>query len=237
LHSALENAVKWGLVSRNVAKLVSLPRIGRYEAQTLTNEQAMKLLEIAKESRIETLLLMAITTGMRRGELLALHWEDIDFEMKIVTVHRTVARIIGKGYRETEPKTRTSRRRIVLPDVTLDALREHRENQEQDRLQATDQWYERGLVFSNVYGNYFNPVTLLRTYRDLLKKAGLPRIRFHDLRHSAATILMAAGVHPKIVQERMGHSTIAMTMDIYSHVMPSMQQEVAEMIDDLFKQE
>ena len=179
---------------------------------------------------------MAVTTGMRRGELLALHWEDIDFEKKVVVVHRTVGRISGQGYKETEPKTRSSRRRIVLPDVTLNALRGHRERQKSDCEKAGDRWHERGLVFTNTIGNYFDFYSLLKILRDLLDKAGLPRMRFHDLRHSAATILMAAGVHPKMVQERLGHSTISMTMDIYSHVLPSMQQEVANRIDDIFRE-
>ncbi len=234
LHSAMENAVKWGLVSRNVTKLVTLPHIDRYEAQTLTQEQAVKLLEVAQGSRIEMILIMAVTTGMRRGELLGLHWEDIDFDKKVVAVHRTVGWISGQGYKETEPKTKASRRRIVLPDVTLNALREQRGRQKSERERAGDRWHERGLVFTNKVGNYFDFDTLLKHLNDLLDKAGLPHMRFHDLRHSAATILMAAGVHPKVVQERLGHSTIAMTMDIYSHVLPSMQREAADKIDDMF---
>jgi integrase len=119
--------------------------------------------------------------------------------------------------------------------VALKALIEHRNAQEQMKIKAGDRWREQRLVFCNRFGEYFNSDVLLRIFHGLLNKAGLPDMRFHDLRHSAATILMAAGVHPKMVQERMGHSTIAMTMDIYSHVLPSMQQEVAEKIDDMFK--
>ena len=220
---------------RNVSKLVTLPRVERFEAQTLTKEQALKLLAIAQESRVEALLMIAVTTGMRRGELLALHWEDIDFEKKVVSVHRTLSRVTGQGYKETEPKTKSSRRRIALPDVALEALIEHRNAQAQMKIEAGDRWHEQGLVFCNKFGKYFNSDVLLRIFHGLLNKAGLPDMRFHDLRHSAATILMAAGVHPKMVQERMGHSSIAMTMDIYSHVLPSMQQEVADKINDMFK--
>ena len=222
--------------SMNVSKLVTLPCTERYEAQTLTKEQALKLLATAQESRIEALLMVAVTTGMRRGELLALHWEDIDFEKKVVYVHRTLSRVTGQGYKETEPKTKSSRRRIVLSDVALEALIEHGNAQERMKIEAGDRWCEHGLVFCNKLGNYFNSDVLLRIFHGLLNKAGLPDMRFHDLRHSAATILMAAGVHPKVVQERLGHSTIAMTMDIYSHVLPSMQQDVANKIDDMFKQ-
>ena len=235
LHSALENAVKWGLVSRNVAKLVSLPRIERYEAQTLTAEQAVMLLEVARESRIEALLIMAVTTGMRQGELLALRWDDVDFEQGVVYVRHTVNRVVGYGYKETEPKTKASRRRIVLPDVALEALKQHRLHQDQIRIEAGNKWSERGLVFCNGYGGFLNAERVVAKFHKLLVDADLPYMRFHDLRHSAATILLAAGVHPKVVQERLGHSKIAMTLDVYSHVLPSMQQEAAEKIDDLFK--
>jgi integrase len=152
-------------------------------------------------------------------------------------VRRTVNRVNGYGMKETEPKTKSSRRRIVLPGLALEALREHHLHQDQIRTKAGEKWREQGIVFCNRYGGFLMPERVVRSFHKLLADAGLPDMRFHDLRHSAATILLVAGVHPKVVQERLGHSTIAMTMDIYSHVMPSMQQEVAEKIDDLFKQE
>ncbi len=235
LHRALEDAVKQGLVARNVAKLVSPPRIDRYDAHTLTVEQAEKLLEAARGSRLDALLILALTTGMRRGELLALRWDDIDFKQGLVSVHRTMIRVGGYGYVEGEPKTRSSRRRIVLPGVALEALRVHWIQQEQIRVNAGEKWQDKGLVFCDRYGGFFSPDMVLRRFDKLLDEAGLPHMRFHDLRHSAATILLVAGVHPKVVQERLGHSTIAMTLDVYSHVLPSMQQEAAGKIDDLFK--
>jgi integrase len=235
LHRALEDAVKQGLVARNVAKLVSPPRIDRYDAHTLTVEQAEKLLEAARGSRLDALLILALTTGMRRGELLALRWDDIDFKQGLVSVHRTMTRVGGYGYVEGEPKTRSSRRRIVLPGVALEALRMHRIQQEQIRVNAGEKWQDKGLVFCDGYGGFFSPDMVLRRFDKLLDEAGLPHMRFHDLRHSAATILLVAGVHPKVVQERLGHSTVAMTLDVYSHVLPSMQQEAAEKVDDLFK--
>ena len=235
LHRALEDAVKWGLVPRNVTKLVSLPHAERYEAQTLTVEQASRLLETARGSRIEALLLVAITTGMRRGELLALHWDDVDLEKGVLYVRRTMSKIVGYGYKESEPKTRTGRRKVVLPGVAMEALKEHRLRQDQARLEAGEKWHERGIVFSNKYGGFFDPDRLLLIFDKVLREAGLPHMRFHDLRHSAATILLMSGVHPKVVQERLGHSTIAMTLDVYSHVLPSIQQEAADKMDDLFK--
>ncbi|MFL5588067.1 MAG: tyrosine-type recombinase/integrase [Ktedonobacteraceae bacterium] len=235
LRRALEDAVKQGLVPRNVAKLVSPPRIDRYEAQTLTVEQAEKLLGAARGSRLDALLILALTTGMRRGELLALRWDDVDFKQSLVFVHRTVTRVGGYGYVEGEPKTRSSRRRVVLPDVALEALKKHRIDQQQEQIKVGDKWQYKGLVFCDGYGGFFSPDMVLRKFSKLLRDIGLPRMRFHDLRHSAATILLVAGVHPKVVQERLGHSTVAMTLDVYSHVLPSMQQEVAGKIDDLFK--
>ena len=235
LHRALEDAVKWGLVPRNVTKLVSLPHAERYEAQTLTVEQASRLLETARGSRIEALLLVAVTTGMRRGELLALHWDDVDLEKGVLYVRRTMSKIVGYGYKESEPKTRTGRRKVVLPGVAVEALKEHRLRQDQARLEAGEKWHERGIVFSNKYGGFFDPDRLLLIFDKVLREAGLPHMRFHDLRHSAATILLMSGVHPKVVQERLGHSTIAMTLDVYSHVLPSIQQEAADKMDDLFK--
>ncbi len=235
LHSALQNAVKWGLVSRNVSKLVTRPRFERYESQTLTGEQAMKLLEVAKGSRIEALLLVALTTGMRKGELLALRWDDLDLEKRVLYVQRTVSRIPGRGYLESEPKTKSSRRRIELPAVAIEALKKHCVNQEKVRIKADEKWNERGIVFTNKYGGFMRPDTVLDTFHQLLKDAGLPPMRFHDLRHSAATILFVAGVNPKVIQELLGHSKISITLEIYSHVLPSMQQEAASKMDEVFR--
>jgi len=231
----LSDAVKQGLVARNVASLVSPPRFDRYEAQTLTVGQAERLLEVAHGSHLDALLILALTTGMRRGELLALRWDDVDFQQSLVSVHRTMTRVGGYGYVEGEPKTRSSRRRIVLPGVALEALKDHRERQAQVQLKVGETWQDKGLVFCDDSGGFFSPDVVLYRFGKLLSKVGLPHMRFHDLRHSAATILLVAGVHPKVVQERMGHSTIAMTLDVYSHVLPSMQQEAAGKIDDLFK--
>lgn len=235
LHRALENAVKWNLVPRNVAKLVTLPRIERHEGQTLTVEQARRLLELARGSNMEALLLVAVTTGMRKGELLALHWDDVNFVSKFVHVRRTVGRVAGRGWVESEPKTRASRRKIALPDEVLSVLIVHREHQAQVRAKAGIVWHERGLVFCNRYGGFLIAWHVDKLFHKLLVKADLPKMRFHDLRHSMATILLVAGIHPKVVQERLGHSSIRITMDIYSHVLPSMQDDVARMLGEMFK--
>ena len=146
-----------------------------------------------------------------------------------------MSRIPGRGYLESEPKTKSSRRRIELPAVAIEALKEHCVNQEKVRIKAGERWNERGIVFTNKYGSFLRPDTVLDTFHQLLKDAGLPPMRFHDLRHSAATILFVAGVNPKVIQELLGHSKISMTLEIYSHVLPSMQQEATSKMDEVFR--
>jgi integrase len=235
LHGALANAVKWELITKNVCDLVTLPIGKRYEAQPLTPEQAQRLLDAAKEHKLETLLVVAVITGMRRGELLGLHWQDIDFDEKCLYVRRSVVRVGKLGLIESEPKTRLSKRKIMLPTFVLDALKHYQEYQQVMREQAGTQWEEKGIVFCNARGGYLSESTLQGSFKRLLKRAGLPNIRLHDLRHGAASFLAMLGVHPKVVQEILGHSNIGMTMDVYSHLFPSMQQEAMEKLGKLFK--
>ena len=211
------------------------PRIEKYHNQTLTEEQARKLLEVAKGSRIEALLLVTLTTGMRRGELLALHWDDIDLEKGVLYVQRTVSHVPHYGYVESEPKTQAGRRRIMLSSVAIDALKAHRISQDKERLEVGEKWSDRGIVFANYSGGFLRSDTVLNLFYQLLKDAGLPPMRFHDLRHSAATILFVAGVNPKVIQELLGHSKGSITLEVYSHVLPSMQQEAAGKMDVVFK--
>jgi integrase len=237
VHNALAHAVYLNLVARNVADIAkkSLPRQTRYEIQPLTREQAQKLLEQARGEKSEALLILAISTGMRRGELAALRWSDIHLEEGYLQVQRS-ARYAGKGYglQITEPKTRSSRRKIVLSSLVVEALLAHRARQDKIREAAGDAWQAHNLIFCDRHGEYLDPDTLRNWLKKLLKEAGLPSIRFHDLRHSAATLLMERGVHAKVVQELLGHSSIMMTLDIYSHVLPSLQEHTKEKLDDLF---
>src|SRR5215469_15061824 len=145
--------------------------------------------------------------------------------------------IPGKGYIEFEPKTAKGRRKIVLPPFVCEALKQHRTRQVERWLKVGARWQDRDLVFCNIYGGFFDPAHLRQRFDRLLRDVGLPDVRFHDLRHSAATILLSMGVHPKVVQEILGHSQISMTMDIYSHVLPGMQQQVMDRLDDLFHQD
>ena len=236
LHKALDNALHINLVARNVCDVVSPPRKTKYEIQVLNEEQAHKLLAVAQGHRLEALLVLALTTGLRRGELLALRWHDINFEDRSLQVRRTVNRYTGHGFVETEPKTPKSRRKITIPQFAVEMLRQHRTRQLEARLQVGTAWQEHDLVFCNTSGNFLLSDRLREMLEKLLKEAELPHMRFHDLRHSAATILLSMGIHPKVVQELLGHSTISLTMDTYSHVLPSMHQNAMDRMDNLFGQ-
>src|SRR6266567_6226261 len=234
LHKALDNAVRWNLVSRNVCDLVSPPRIVKPEIQPLTMEQAHKLLEAARGHRLEAMLTVALTTGMRRGELLALRWADIDFEHGHLRVRRTMNYLAGHGFIEGEPKTQKSRRSILLPQFVIEALEQHKTHQGETRQKAGARWHDHDLVFCNMVGGFQDTRYLGKLFTQLLKDAGLPHMRFHDLRHSAATILLGMNVHTTGVQELRGHSNISTTMDTYSHFLPSMQKDAMDGLDDLF---
>lgn len=232
LHKALSSAVKWNMLPRNVCDAVTPPRVIRKEKTVLTTQQAYTLLRQAKGHRMEALFTLAIITGMRCGELLALRWQDIDFASCRLQVKRTVNYIKGYGHVESEPKTVKSRRQILLPHFVVDILANHKAQQDQQRNEMAEAWVKKDLVFTTADGNYIALTTLRRAFNSILEQTGLPHMRFHDLRHSAATILLSRGTHPKVVQEILGHSQIAMTLDVYSHVLPSMQEDVVKRWDN-----
>ena len=237
LHKALDTAVKWELVAKNVCDLVTPPRIKPFEAHALTLEQVQKLLAATEGHYMEALFKLALATGMRRGELMGLKWQDIDFTKGVLHVRRILSRIPtklpGKGYEEAEPKTQKSKRSIVIASFALEALKQHRVRQLEAKLKAGLAWQDHDYVFCTSIGTHLNPSKdILDQLKLLLKKAGLPDIRFHDLRHSTATLLGSMGVHPKVVQEMLGHSDISITLDIYSHVLPSMQQDAIDKLNN-----
>ena len=234
LHKSLDNAVKWNILSRNVCDAVTPPRIPCKEKNVLTKQQAHTLLEEVRTHRLEALLTLAIITGMREGELLALHWQDVNFEDCSLQVKRAVSYLKGYGYIESEPKTAKGRRMIKLPVFVVAILRRHKSQQEEQRREVGSAWIEKDLMFTNAQGYFYSASTLRKVFRRFLVSIGLPHMRFHDLRHSAATILFAMNVHPKVVQEIPGHSQIAMTLDVYSHALPSMQEEVTKQWDSEF---
>src|SRR6266566_5962296 len=217
LHKALDTAVRWGLVPRNVCALISPPHAEGFEIQPLTMEQAHLLLTAARGHRLEALFVLALATGMRRGELLALKWQDINFAAGTLQVRRILthmpAKLNGKGgYVEAEPKTEKSRRNIAIASFALEQLKQHRMRQLEEELKAGLAWKDNDLVFSSTVGGHLHTSRILfAQFKQLLKEAGLPDIRFHDLRHSSATMLLSLGVHPKVVQEILGHSQISMT--------------------------
>ncbi len=237
LHKGLEAAVRWNLIARNPCDLVSPPRRKRFEIQPLSIQQIRQFLAVTRGHRQEALFILALASGMRRGELLGLKWQDLDLEQATLQVRRILTRIPsklpGKGFEEAEPKTDKGRRSIALPSFAAEALRQHRLRQREAKLKAGPAWQDHDYVFCTPIGTHLNPTRdVLDVLKSFLKKAGLPDIRFHDLRHSSATMLLGMKVHPKIVQEILGHSQIAITMDIYSHVLPTMQEEAMNKINE-----
>ena len=233
LHKALSQALKWHMVPRNVTEAVRPPRPAPKEMRPLTSEEAPRLLQAAHGNGLEALYVLAVTTGMRQGELLALRWQDVDIKNGTVSVRRTLTRnggIIELG----EPKTKKSRRSICLTPRAIEALEAHLERQLREIGILGDRYKDQGLLFTTSTGRAINPSNLRqRSFARLLKEARLPHIRFHDLRHTCATLLLAQGTHPKYVQELLGHATIAITLDTYSHVMPGMGDQTARDMQDV----
>jgi integrase len=227
LHKALSQAVSDGMVPRNAAD-VKAPRPTPEEMRPLSKAEARAFLEAARETgdRFEALYVLAIATGLRRGELLGLRWDDVDLKRGTLRVGRALVREGGRHVLG-ETKTRRGRRQINLTPRTVNALKTHRKNQLEEKIRRTGLYQDHGLVFASGVGTPLNPENLVkRSFKPLLKKAGLPEIRFHDLRHTCATLLLGRGVHQKFVQELLGHATIAMTLDTYSHYLPSMGGQV-----------
>lgn len=233
LHRALGQALRWGLVPRNVADLVDAPRVPHKEMKVLTPEEAQKFLEAAQGDRFYALYALAIACGLRLGELLGLKWEDIDFGAGTLQVRRQLQWVKG-GPQFMEPKTKQSRRTIFLPPLAVTALKEHRKKQREERLRLADVWQDNGLVFCTEIGTPINPPNLhRRSFRPILERAGVTRVRFHDLRHTCATLLLMEGTNPRVVQEQLGHSNIATTLGLYSHVLPSMKKQVADTMESI----
>ncbi len=231
LHDAFGDAAKWSLVARNVVALVDPPKAERHEMRALDEEQLRAFLAAAAGDPLEALYVLAVTTGMRQGELFGLRWQDVDLEKRMLQVRRTISWATGTAL-VSDPKTAKSRRRIELGQVAVDALRAHRTRQLEARLARASAWDDRGLVFANEVGGALHPSNVTnRRFRPLLERAHLPRIRFHDLRHTAATTLLGRSVPTKIVSEMLGHSSTSITADVYSHVTPTMQRAAASVMD------
>jgi integrase len=232
IHRALGQGVRWGDLSRNVADQVDPPRVARAEMRTLSSAQVAQLLESTSTDRMAALWVVAITTGMRQGELLGLQWRNVDLEGRFLQVVGSLQPIKGEGLQFLEPKTVKSRRRVQLGNMAVEALKTHRTKQKEDRIQSGGRWQaDSDWVFANSIGGPVGPFRARRMFWAALKAAGLPAIRFHDLRHTAATLMLARGVHPKVASEMLGHSTVAITLDLYSHVSEPMHRSAAEAIE------
>ncbi len=231
LHKALKQAMNDGLIPRNATEVVKPPQVRREEIHPLTPEQVNAFLEAARGDRLEALYVLAIHTGLRQGELLGLKWEDVDLEARTLQVRRTLTTAKGGPVFST-PKTKGSCRSVKLTQSAVEALRRHLKRQ-LGRDRAGSLWQENGLIFASETGTplHGRHVTA-QHFKPLLKRAGLPQIRFHDLRHTCATLLLTKNVNPKIVSEMLGHATVAITLDTYSHVMPNMQSEAAKAMEE-----
>lgn len=231
LRKALNQAVLDGLIPRNVCEAVTPPKVERKEITPLDKDQANTLLEAAKGDRLEALYVLAVHTGMREGELLGLKWEDADLERGVLRLRRALVREGGKTVLG-DLKTAKSRRSVRLTRAAVEALRGHLERQMEEMERVGSLYQPGGLVFATETGTLINPSNLRnRSFKPLLKRAALPDICFHDLRHTCATLLLSQGTHPKLVQELLGHATIAMTLDTYSHFLPSMGDQTVKAME------
>jgi integrase len=233
LHCALNQAVQWGILSRNPAEAVNLPQIRTREMQTLTDQQARSLINHVEGSRYEAFFWLAVTTGLREGEILGLRWTDLDWATGRLMIQRQLQRLGDMGLVFNSPKSRAGRRVVMLGSEALARLQRHRLVQESEKRRAGSNWHENGLIFPSSIGTPSEPKNMYRRFKMTLQEAGLPDVRFHDLRHTAATLMLLQGIHPKVVQERLGHASITLTLTTYSHVLPSIQQEAAEKMDSL----
>ena len=241
LHRALKEALHLGLVARNVTDAVAPPKDARPPIKSWDVGDVQRFLAVTMDDhRYSPIWLMALHTGMRKGELLGLRWQDVDLDARVARVRQALSAVkTDEGYTLTfgEPKTRSGRRTIALDAICVAALREHRARQRERRLALGPRWREGDLVFANDVGGPIDPMNLYHRFIALTARAGVPRLPFHGLRHTHATLLMKAGVHPKVVAERLGHADITLTLSTYSHVLPQMQQQAADVFAEAISQE
>lgn len=233
LHRALNQALKWGLVARNVADAVDKPRHKAKEMRAFSQEESGRFLEAAKEDRLFALYLVTVSTGLRMGEALGLKWADLDFAKGTIQIQRSLQWGKEGPYFE-EPKTAGSRRTVPLPSIVMAALKTHKAKQAVERLALGAAWEDMDLIFPSEIGTPLNKSNLRnRSYNPILKRAGVPKLRFHDLRHTAASLLGAAGVPIRVISEILGHSSPSITLNIYSHILPGNMEEAAAKMNSI----
>ncbi len=233
LTQAFGQAVRWQIVDRSPVAGAQPPRPRRPEPAVIDADLAARILEAARGHALELPVAIALATGMRRGEILGLRWSDLDAGFTVAHVRRSLQSLDPDPVYE-DPKTRRSRRAVALPGFLRPYLDRQRAGQGVRKERLGSGWHEQDLVIDAGDGHPMNPVNLSGAWPRFLQQKGLPRVRFHDLRHAHATLMLLQGVHPKVVSERLGHSSIGITLDTYSHVLPGMQEEAAEAFDALF---
>lgn len=222
----------------NVTTLVHAPKNEGIEVQAPSPEEADAFLTAVRGDRLETLYVLAITTGMRQGELLGLRWRDVDLDRRAIRITGSLQYIPGRGLIRSQPKTKKSRRQVLLTRLAAESLRHHRMQQDTQRSRSGERWQELDFVFTSRDGRPLYATNVIkRSLPRILRSAGIRKIRFHDLRHTTATLLLGQGVHPKIVSEMLGHSNVGITLDLYSHATPTMQQVATSALDAILGRE
>jgi integrase len=234
LSSALKQAVKWQMINQNVCSLCELPKMQKTEMKCFTPTETTKFLQTARDDKFFVTFFLALETGCRPEEYLALQWKDIDFDNKALSVRRAINLKKGGGFVFAEPKTNRSRRSIPLSDSLLAELKKHRRKQLEEKMKLGQDYQNYDLVFASEIGTPYDIKNLRdRNFKKIIEKADLPKIRLYDLRHTTATLLLSAGENPKVVSERLGHASIVLTLDTYSHVLPTMQKEATNKLEKL----
>jgi len=235
LCKSLDYAVKMGLVVRNVAKVVDTPRVAKVTMSTLSPEEVTRFLDVARETDYYVYFATLLYTGLRRGELLALRWRNLDLQKATLAVVETGYKLADGRYIIKEPKTPQSRRSVSLPLSLVELFKAYRADQELLRIQLGISLNADDFVFIRPDGSPMNPGAVSLAFWRIIKRAGLKHIRIHDLRHTHATLMLKAGVHPKVVSERLGHASIGITLDTYSHVLPGLQEAAAEKFERMIE--
>jgi len=233
LREALYHAVKWQILARNPADSVKPPRPQRYEPPVLSPGEVRRLLAAADRTRYGALVHTATMTGLRRGELLGLRWQDVNLDEGVLHVRQAAQWLPSEGWVFRQPKTHRSRRPVALAPATVRVLRDHRRRQIEERLALGPAYRDRDLVFCTRSGSPIDPSGLRSAWGRIVRAAELPHLRFHDLRHIHATLMLLGGVHPKVVAERLGHADVGITLDTYSHVLPNLQAQAAAGLEKL----
>jgi integrase len=232
MHGMLKQALKWGMLARNVAEAATPPALNTALSHVWTAKQALKFLKHTQQDRLHALWYTTLFTGMRRAEVLGLHWRDVDLEAGQIMICSTLVEVGGQ-LQLGEPKTRAGRRKITITADTVVVLQQHLDRQMAERAKAMEGWHESGLVFTSSIGTPISPGNLSRAYKALQRSAGVPAIRFHDLRHTAASLSIRRGDSAKVVADRLGHTDVAFTMNTYVHLFAEQRREGAFGIADL----